>query len=341
MGRKLDPDATRSDKLLKLYRLLLLNDRKYTTVELTEKLDCSKQTVRAIVDTLNSNPEIEISEEYDEKRRSKSYYIEHHKSGYHETIALDGFRQMELCRDLIGSILPEEDLEKLNLAIFNAANYLPRQERLNFKTLSFGTGFQKGIINYSKFTEQLHDLMECIKEKKSCILEYQKFYKGEIKDYSFAPQRLLCMHDCFYILGWITDSNNPSVKIYDSPSKFSVHRIQKVRILDTSSSAQLPEIAQDSDYFGLIDDKDVYEITVKFTDPYAITYVADREWSSDQKISLNEDGSLLLTFKSRSYYETLSFICSFGSSVEIISPESFREDFRKDMEKLAKVYGII
>jgi len=341
MGKKLDPDATRSDKLLKLYRLLLLNDRKYTTTELTEKLGCSKQTIRAIVDSLNSNPEIEISEEYNEKTRSKSYFIEHHKSGYHETIALDGFRQMELCRDLIGNILPEEDLNKLNLAIFNAVNYLPRQDRSNFKTLSFGSKFHKGLINYSKFTEQLHSLMKCIKEKKCCILEYQKIYKGEIKEYSFAPQRLLCMHDCFYIIGWITDSNNVSEKIYESQSKFLVHRIHKVRILEDSNSSQLPDLNEDSDNFGIIDDKKIYEITLKITDPYAVTYIADREWSADQKITLNDDGSLLLTFKSRSYYETISFICSFGSRVEIISPKSFREDIKNEIEKLAKIYGVI
>lgn len=166
MGKKKAPDSTRSDKTLKLYRLLLLNDKKYSTNELTERLQCSKQTIRSIVDTLNAIPDIRIEEECDDKTRVKRYFMEHYKHGMQEPIALDGFRQMELCRDLIGNVLPKDDLEKLNLAIFNAANYLPRKDRLNFKTLSIASGFQKGFINYSDFTEQFHELFRCIKEKK-------------------------------------------------------------------------------------------------------------------------------------------------------------------------------
>jgi predicted DNA-binding transcriptional regulator YafY len=340
MGKKLNPDATRSDKLLMLYRLLLLNDRKYTTSELTQKIDCSKQTIRAIVDTLNSHPDIVISEEYDEKTRCKKYFIEHNKHGMTEPIALEGFRQMELCRDLIGDVLPAEDKEKLNLAIFNAANYLPRKDRVNFKNLSIASSITKGFINYTPYSKQLHDLFYCMNNNKCCVLEYQKHIGEEVKEIYTAPVHLVLMRDCFYIYAWMLDRNNLQNNLYEAPTKYSVHRIKAVRIIEDSSSKHLPAGNSDKGYFGFIDDEEVYEVTLKFSDPYSITYVADRIWSTDQEITFNKDGTMLLKFKSTSYYEVMSFINSFGDQVEVIAPDTFREDVKSVIKKLVKLYGL-
>ena len=94
MPKKIDPDATKSDKLLKLYRLLLGSERKYSTLELTKLLNCSKQSIRHLVDTLNSNEEINVEEETDPKTRTKRYFIEHCRHGMYEPIAIEGYRQM-------------------------------------------------------------------------------------------------------------------------------------------------------------------------------------------------------------------------------------------------------
>jgi predicted DNA-binding transcriptional regulator YafY len=247
---------------------------------------------------------------------------------------------MELCRDLIGDVLPEEDREKLNLAIFNAANYLPRKDRVNFKTLSIASGVTKGFINYSLFTEQFHDLFNCINNNKCCVIEYQKHIGKDIKEHYLAPKHLLYMRECFYILGWLLDSNNLSLKLYDTPTRFLVHRIKKVRILDDSSSKDFPVVNSNNDYYGIINDSEIYDVTLKFNDPYAITYVADRSWSSDQEICFNEDGSMLLKFKATSYYEVLSFVNSFGGQVEVIAPESLRDDVKDIIKKLMKMYGL-
>ena len=338
MGRKQDPDSTRSDKVIRLYELLMW--RKFSTAELTQKLSCSKQTIRQMIDDINKTSQNKVIEEQDIKTRKKSYYIEHHKYGMNEPIALDGFRQIELCRDLIGNVLPEDDFEKLNLAISNAANYLPKKDLLNFKTLSIATGFQKGFINYSDYTQQFHDLFKCINERKCCVLEYEQHIGEGMKEHYFAPMRFLCMHDCFYIIGWITEKNNPSVKKYDTPTKFLVQRVKSVNVLEDISSMELPEVTPNNGLFGVIDDSEEFEVTLKFSGNYAKTYVADRIWSKEQSISFNDDGSLILKFKSKSRYEVISFINSFGSQVEVIAPEYIREAVKDNIKELAELYGI-
>ena len=61
MGKKLDPDSTRSERLFKLYDLLRV--RKYSTTELQEKLNCSKQTIRSMIDAINASSETVVIEE--------------------------------------------------------------------------------------------------------------------------------------------------------------------------------------------------------------------------------------------------------------------------------------
>ena len=148
------------------------------------------------------------------------------------------------------------------------------------------------------------------------------------------------MHDCFYIIGWITEKNNPSAKKYDTPTKFLVQRVKSVNELEDISSKDLPEVTPSNGLFGVIDDSEEFEVTLKFSGNYAKTYVADRIWSKEQSISFNEDGSLILKFKSKSRYEVISFLLSFGSQVEVISPEEIRETVKNSIKELSRIYGI-
>lgn len=152
--------------------------------------------------------------------------------------------------------------------------------------------------------------------------------------------RLLCMHDCFYIIGWITDKDNPEAKKFDTPTKFLVQRIKSVQVLEKCSSENLPEVSPENEYFGVITGSEEFEVILRFRGNYAKTYIADRIWSKDQSISFNEDGSLILKFKSKSFYEVLSFVNSFGSQVEVIAPKEIREAVKDDVKNLVKMYGI-
>lgn len=339
MPKKIDPDATKSDKLLKLYRLLLGSERKYSTLELTKLLNCSKQSIRHLVDTLNSNEEINVEEETDPKTRTKRYFIEHCRHGMYEPIAIEGYRQMELCRDIVGELLPEDDRKKLELAIFNAANYLPRKERFSFKTISFAQGLSKGHIDYSKVQTQLHSLYECINRKKCCLVSHQKFFDGELKKHCFAPMKLIVLHENFYIAGFIVNESGPVIPKYDNPTNFAVQRITEVEILEDRSSEKLPALPEKSDnLFGIIKEGQPFTVKLKFTNLYVSTYVADRLWSDNQKISFDEDGSLILNFNSDSYYEVLSFVMAYGSSVTVLEPEFLRQAVKDEIARLSKIY---
>lgn len=340
MPKKIDPDATRSDKLLTMYRLLLTTNRKYSTTELTELLNCSKQSVRYIVDALNFHPDIEIQEETDPSTRAKRYFIEHGSHGLNEPIDIEGYRQMELCRDIIGDLLPDEDKQKLDLALLNASNYLVRKERVNFKTVSFACGLTKGYIDYNKLKDQLHDIYTCINDKKCCNITYQHFINGETKDFCIAPIRIVVLHESFYLEGYIVKESEGEVCFrFDNPTNFSVQRIIKTDIQHDRSFAEIKVKKQENNkLFGLIREGEPFKVRLKFTTPYAVTYVSDRVFSQDQQTKINEDGSLELSFMSDSTYEVRSFVLGFGASVTVLEPEALREDIKKEIKKLEDMY---
>lgn len=340
MAKKINPDATRSDKLLVLYRLLLTNNRKYSTAELTKILNCSKQSVRCIVDALNFNSEIDIQEETDPKTRVKRYFIEHGLHGINEPIDLDGYRQMELCRDIVGDLLPDDDRKKLNLALQNASNYLSRKDRTGFKTVSFASGLTKGYINYDKLKKQLHDLYYCINEKKCCVIKHQKYINGEVRTYCIAPLKIMVLHECFYLFAYIVRDEGDAIRQFAKPTNFAVHRIvetcvQKERSFD-GIYPQQEEV--DEQLFGLIRDGNPFTVRLRFLSPESVTYIADRVFSKDQTTQLNADGSLDLTFSSDSYYEVLSFILAYGSSVIVLEPQRLKDAVKSELKKLQKLY---
>ncbi len=271
MPKKLDPDSKRSTKILKLYSLLLRNDKEYSTAELMEYLKCSKQTIRGIVDDLNESGLISVEER---KVHNKNVFrIEHCRPGIYEPIALEGFRQMEMCRDILGSMLPKEDFESLNRAIFEAQNYLPRHERSNFKTFSVAVGFTKGYIDYSKFKDILHNLYKCIMENKCCYIEHSRLINTQTKRHMFAPKRVKCYRETFYITGWIIDESQSEIKAkYDNPAMFSIHRIKNVQIIEDKSSSALPPVSvEKKNSYGIISDSEPFKVTLRFTEDYAIT----------------------------------------------------------------------
>ena len=63
------------------------------------------------------------------------------------------------------------------------------------------------------------------------------------------------------------------------------------------------------------------------------TYILERTWHKDQECKQNDDGSVYLSFTSNQTQELKYWIMSFGSAVKVLSPETLREDIKKELLK--------
>lgn len=110
MPKKLDPLANSNSKLLRLYALLLSADGELTTNQITESLNCSKQTVSRLVDSINS--ELNNCIKINVNGRVKSYYIEHYRSGLYDTLDPEGLTLIQMCSNIADGILTTSDKQK-------------------------------------------------------------------------------------------------------------------------------------------------------------------------------------------------------------------------------------
>ena len=113
--------------------------------------------------------------------------------------------------------------------------------------------------------------------------------------------------------------------------------MQKVEVLNNRSYEKLPEIDFSNETFGFIK-SDPVKVKILFKKKVA-TYVYDRKWSDDQKITLNDDGSLLLEFTSGNKYEVISFVLGFGKNAVLLEPASLKEEIAKEIETMQKAYA--
>ncbi|MGN0903400.1 MAG: helix-turn-helix transcriptional regulator [Succinivibrio sp.] len=334
MPKKLD-QANSNTKLLRLYITLISSPKKLSTSELTAKLNCSKQTVSRLVESINKELNNCISIET--KGVTKYYSIEHYASGLYEPLELQGLALMLMCTDVANGILTEEERSLLNQTILKAKAYLPRADKnknLDGHEISY---IRKGFIRYDNFSEVIEKLRYCINNRVCCTIHYKKLQRTEPLEYTFAPHKILMFKDVLYVSGYIVEASGIACKkLYSTQTNFCVHRITDIRQLETSSQYLEYDDSQNG-YFGMMKNEPL-KVSIRF-DGSVENYITDRIWSDDQKFEYLDDGSFILTLTVQSTPELISFVLSFGDKAEILFPETLRNEVKEAATKMISLYS--
>ena len=334
MPEKYDQDARPDEKLLKLFMLLLFNDKEFSLTYLAETINCSKQTVGRLLRRIDENYPCHLLER--KSNRQKFYHLQRPSMSFKTAIDPAGLRQLALCRDLVKGLLPKEDWELVNMSLQQAKTNLPRADYSSYQDANVGTRLTRGHINYQTKQKQLAELEKCILKRKSCLLSYQKDLNGEIKSYAYAPQMLITFHDSLYVSGWIVSETGPVRILKERPAKFSVHRITEVTAQNRSTE-ELPvkDLEENAD-FGFLRDEP-FKTKIWFSKE-VMTYISDRIWSEDQKITPQEDGGIILEMTALSRSELISFVLSFDFKARLLEPSDLAAEIKEKLLKTLEKY---
>lgn len=212
MPKKLDPLANSNSKLLRLYALLLSADGELTTNQITESLNCSKQTVSRLVDSINS--ELNNCVKINVNGRVKSYYIEHYRSGLYDTLDPEGLTLIQMCSNIADGILTTSDKQKLNQTLEKALAYMPRASKGKELDIFNICKQNKGYIRYDNFDEVINRLKHCILKRHCCKFSYRKTQRAEPKEYIFAPLEFKLLKDVLYVAGYLVEIKGYSCQKY-------------------------------------------------------------------------------------------------------------------------------
>jgi predicted DNA-binding transcriptional regulator YafY len=196
----------------------------------------------------------------------------------------------------------------------------------------------KGRIDHSGVREFLHTLLRAANSRAVCEVGYRSSLFKEPRVFDFAPARFVAYHESLYIVGWEVTGRGTVRPVHDDPLYLLAHRLTDAKSTRRTWKT-LPEPDDNAAAFGIMR-QEPFRVSMRITTPEAVTYVAERQWSEDQKIALHEDGSLTLTMTAQSRLEILSWALSLGSVAEVLEPEWLREEITAEAVALTEVYGV-
>jgi predicted DNA-binding transcriptional regulator YafY len=212
---------------------------------------------------------------------------------------------------------------------------LPEDEPPGAAVRYVGESLSKGHIDYTPFQDIMETIMKAITRELVCSVEYKASIRAEPKIFEYAPKRLAAYHESLRISGWIVSPEGTPTALYDKPTNFLLHRVIRAS-LTRRRAKHLPEIEDSSSAFGLMSDEP-FVASVRFNES-ASTYVAEREWSADQKIEPEIGGGVVLTMTARNTPEFVSWVLSFGDAAEVLSPPWLRSEIGELVKKMTALY---
>jgi predicted DNA-binding transcriptional regulator YafY len=330
MPKKWNPDASPSEKLLSLYAMLLFSGREASLSDLSRDLNCSKQAVLRLIDKLEASPFGKLMRV--KRGREAVYHLDRPKLPK-ISLNAEGLHQLSLCRDFILHLLPETIRKQVDATLQQASAYLPEGENSGTDTV-FAHSMFKGRIDYTPFQDMLQTLMQAIRERKICSVRYKSARNTGIKEFGYAPMRLIAFHETIYCNGWVMEGRRAK---YEKPTPLALHRLSGVTPT-ARGGKHLPEPpAEHGETFGVMD-QELFTAKIRFSSK-AAAYVAEREWSEKQKIVRHRDGGVTLTLHARSPAELTAWILGFGDAAEALAPKWLRENMAEQAAALIARYG--
>lgn len=333
MGCK-QADAKPAEKLLALFTTLLFNNRSYSLGELAEMLDCSKQTVSRLLLQMEAARYGKLARE----KRGKEVFFRLLRPGHVPAVSLDGegLSQLILCRDFLAHLLPRKMQAQMQKSLEVAVSWLPTGSRE--MPGSVATSLAKGHIDYAPCQGFLETLMRAIRSNAVCAVRYKRALDSPEKEYDYAPRRIVAYREGIFVLGYRVTDKGTALPLHDSPTPLALHRFRACALTRRTAEA-VPDVPPPAgEALGFMTTGEPFEVLARFT-PAAATYVAERQWSAHQELTLCEDGSVLLRVQVANEPECVSWLLGFGPDAEVLEPAWLRERLAARIEGMLARYA--
>lgn len=301
MGQKIDPDATPSVKLLRIFRKLLLNGRRHYQNELAEEFQCSAQTIIRIMADIESVIGVRLESGIEQRR--KWYRIKTKNSPESD---IEELRYLSVCRDLAEGSVSRDVLARIDDTIASLDNHLANRSAPDSRKTPAMHFLSKGRIDYTSHVSDIEKLIEAIERKQVCNIRYRE--GGRVQFLRFAPACLLNLEEALFAAGAALEKK-PRL------TNLAIHRILDITLADEKFCLSFPDYSED--LFGL-PWHEPRTFHIHFNRGSTAEFIAERVWSDAQIITQQADGSLLLEITTRSEDELRAWVRSFGSEATML-----------------------
>ena len=187
-----------------------------------------------------------------------------------------------------------------------------------------------GNFDYQRFNEILQDVIDSIINRFWCTVTYRSPNEPE-KSLDIFIHRLFTYNGVIYLA--VTSEK------YDDYITLALHRI--ISLKKAANQTRKPKAFDLKRFrrnrFAVYSGEPVH-IQLQIEKEVA-NYFTNRQWHPSQKISRNDDNSLLLEMDVPITWELLGWILSWHSFMKAISPPVLIDKLKKQLETTAKLYN--
>lgn len=331
MPRKINQEASPSRKLLGLFSLLLFSGEWHSLPDLAQIFKCSKQTISRLIEEIELSHEAKIERET--RSRTCFYRIRSPQKQPKVSLSPVEISQLVLCRDLVVHLLPEEIRTSVARTIRQATVLLPEPSQRCQALDSCVQVSVRGEIDYTPFHGFLDTLLQAIRKKYVCEIEYLAANRDAPKTHEIAPMRIIAYREALYVSAWKVTAKGTPEPVH--PMLLALHRFKSATPTRRTFNLPLPP-SEAEGLFGLMP-QEPFKASIRF-DRSVAPYIRERRWSTEQSLTAQEDGGVVLGLAARSEAELTSWVLSFGTHAELISPQHLRQQLVQELGEAKELY---
>lgn len=333
----------RFDRFYYLIEYLANLNTGLTVEEMAEETEKNEKTIRRDLDSIQAIFGLNLIKERGPDRKFR-YRIEKHAVPFRPLVfnideilslyfirGFAHFKDISLIHKNINEIFKKIKLEAVEAKKRSGNNFHERVCNLFILPKELGGK----VYNEESKIDFLKKLIEAALDLKICEITYGS--GDSSKKYKIAPLHFFNYRDAIYLL-------TKNIEMSDKYSKniftdLALHRVKNVKVLKEDfvypTSLDLKKHFK-SGSFNFADE--VHEITLRFPAKMK-DYVLERDWYPNQRIELQKDGSVIMTFESDLNMILIGWIRGFGSDVEVIETKELRERIVNDLKESLGKYS--
>jgi predicted DNA-binding transcriptional regulator YafY len=180
--------------------------------------------------------------------------------------------------------------------------------------------------------EALLGLHKAIGENRRLWMRYYTASRDEHNERTVSPYHLSNVQGDWYLIAF--DDKRQAFRT------FSLGRIEEWRILEDVFLRD-PAFSV-KDYLGRAFQAErggeAMQVELRF-DAQQARYIRERRWHETQRIEELPEGGLILRFLTGGLDEVKRWVMQYGGHVEVLEPESLREEVIREMNEMMRIYG--
>ena len=179
----------------------------------------------------------------------------------------------------------------------------------------------------------LTQVRQALDTKQRMHISYYGAHRNTISERTIQPYLLLNWRGELYLIAYC--------EMRRALRHFFLPRIQTWAPIGETNAYKIPGNFDADQYlnaaFELHREETAVTVRARFS-PMQARWIRERRYHQSQEIEEIPDGSLVVTFHIAGTAEILRWLLSFGAEVEVLEPESLREQILKESKRIAAQY---